>query len=148
MSCAKTAEPIDLLFGLWTRVGRRKHTSSIVFARWLQCAHTGGHIGITWLILLNRPLRRRCGLLSNYFDHLLLLKMNRLYSDIVAKSLLGHFTCYKSASQTLPLKSMAYKQKQNLSRPRRPAQSEPHHTRRGARGSPYFCMHHRPKIDL
>ena len=25
MSCAETAEPIDLLFGLWTRVGRRKH---------------------------------------------------------------------------------------------------------------------------
>jgi len=25
MSCAKTAEPIDLSFGLWTRVGRRKH---------------------------------------------------------------------------------------------------------------------------
>jgi len=25
VSCAKTAEPIDLLFGLRTRVGRRKH---------------------------------------------------------------------------------------------------------------------------
>jgi len=37
-----------------------------------QCAHMGGHIGVTWRILLNRPLRRQCGLLSNYFDHLLL----------------------------------------------------------------------------
>ena len=25
VSCAKTAEPIDLPFGLWTQVGRRKH---------------------------------------------------------------------------------------------------------------------------
>ena len=25
MSCAKMAEPIEMLFGLWTRVGRRKH---------------------------------------------------------------------------------------------------------------------------
>jgi len=37
MSCAETAEPIDLQFGLWTQVGRRKHTfSSVVFARWHQ----------------------------------------------------------------------------------------------------------------
>jgi len=25
VSCAETTEPIDLPFGLWTRVGRRKH---------------------------------------------------------------------------------------------------------------------------
>jgi len=25
VSCAKTAEPIDLRFGLWTQVGRRMH---------------------------------------------------------------------------------------------------------------------------
>ena len=25
VSCAEMAEPIDLPFGLWTRVGRRKH---------------------------------------------------------------------------------------------------------------------------
>jgi len=48
MSCAETAELIDLPFGLWTRVSRRKHefsrirqmapmcTISIVFARWRQ----------------------------------------------------------------------------------------------------------------
>jgi len=46
----KTAKPIDLPFGLYTWVGQRKHkfnricqvapmcTSSIVFARWHQCA--------------------------------------------------------------------------------------------------------------
>jgi len=29
-------------------------TSSIVFARWCQCAHIGGHIGAFWRIRLNR----------------------------------------------------------------------------------------------
>jgi len=87
MSCAKTAELIDLPFGLWTLVDQRKHafnrqvapmclttichelckngltdrffcldcglgwveghTSSIVFARWCQCALMGGHIAST-----------------------------------------------------------------------------------------------------
>jgi len=36
MSCVKTAELIDLLFGLWTRVGRRKHK----FNRIRQVANT------------------------------------------------------------------------------------------------------------
>jgi len=35
VSCAETAELIDLPFGLWTREGRRS-TSSTVFARWRQ----------------------------------------------------------------------------------------------------------------
>jgi len=106
---AKTAEPIEMPFGLRTRVGPRNHildggpdvptgrgnfeggkgrpivnyrdtlrsyvqkrldrsicrldcglgwakgsTSSIVFARWRQCAYMGGHIGATWRIRLNR----------------------------------------------------------------------------------------------
>jgi len=72
-SCAKTAEPIDLPFGLWTRVSRIGSTSSIVFARWRQCAVIGGHIGATWQIRLNH-LRRRCGLMSNYVDHLFYVK--------------------------------------------------------------------------
>jgi len=37
--CAKTAEPIEMPFGLWTRLGRRKH---------------GGQIGATWRKRLNR----------------------------------------------------------------------------------------------
>jgi len=54
VSCAKTAEPIDLLFGLWlfglwTPVSEGS-TSSIVFARWRQCALMGGFIGATWRI--------------------------------------------------------------------------------------------------
>ena len=43
MSPAKTAEPIEMPFGLWTRVGPRKHA--------LDGMHTGG----TWRIRLNRP---------------------------------------------------------------------------------------------
>jgi len=31
VSCAKTAEPIDLPFGLWTRVGRKKHKFNRIF---------------------------------------------------------------------------------------------------------------------
>jgi len=50
-------------------------TSSTAFTRWCQYAHMGGHIGATWRILLNRQLRWRCGLLSHYFDHLLILWM-------------------------------------------------------------------------
>jgi len=43
MSCAKTADPINLLFGLWTRTGPRKH------------AFDGVHIGANWQIRLNHP---------------------------------------------------------------------------------------------
>jgi len=45
------AEPIDLPFGLWIRLGGRKHT----FSRTCQCALARGHIGATWRIRLNRP---------------------------------------------------------------------------------------------
>jgi len=49
MSCAETAKPIELPFGLWTQMGQRKHkfnrscqmapicTISVVFPRWRQC---------------------------------------------------------------------------------------------------------------
>jgi len=53
VTCTKTAEPIDLPFGLWSRVGRRS-TSSIIFARWRRCAHMGGQLGATWRIRFNR----------------------------------------------------------------------------------------------
>jgi len=74
VSCAETAEPIDLSFGLWSRVGQAKHkfnrirqvapmcAISIVYVRnfncihlWRQCAHMGGDIGASWRIHLNRP---------------------------------------------------------------------------------------------
>jgi len=33
----------------------------------------GVHIGATWQMRLNHPYAARCGLMSNYFDHLFLL---------------------------------------------------------------------------
>jgi len=50
MSCAKTAEPSGLPFGLWTWVGRRRHE----FSRIHQVAPMYPH-GTTWRIQLNRP---------------------------------------------------------------------------------------------
>jgi len=58
VNCAKLAEPIEMPFGLWTRLGPRKH--------------------VTWRCTLVPPgeydwtvrVHRRCGLMSNYFDHL------------------------------------------------------------------------------
>ena len=65
----KMAQPIDLPFGLWTRVGRGS-TSSIVFARWRQCALMGGHIAANWRIRLNHLSAAAMRLMSNYLDHL------------------------------------------------------------------------------
>ena len=42
VSPAKTAEPIEMPFGMWTHMGSRKHGSDRV------------HIGATWRIRLNR----------------------------------------------------------------------------------------------
>jgi len=69
--CAKTAEPVEMAFGLWTRVAPRKHVlDGGQIPRWCQCAIIGWHIGTSWRIMW-----RRCGLMSNYFDHLLALRM-------------------------------------------------------------------------
>ena len=43
MSCAKTAEPIDLPFGLCTRVGRRKHRFNRVHHVAPMCPHGRAH---------------------------------------------------------------------------------------------------------
>jgi len=62
VSCAKTAESIEMPFGMWTRVGSRKHLLD-----W------GAH----WRHLANMIEPSVCGddaaFLLNYFDHLLLL---------------------------------------------------------------------------
>ena len=91
VSCAETAELIDLPFYLWTRMGRRKHkfshidqmapmyTSSVIFANWCQCAHVGGTLAppgeYDWTVCL----WQRCGLMSNYFDHLLQYAVDSLF---------------------------------------------------------------------
>jgi len=43
VSCARTAEPIDLPFGLWTRVGRRKHKFNGIRQVALVCPHGKAH---------------------------------------------------------------------------------------------------------
>ena len=48
------AEPINLSFGLWTRVGWRKHKFNRI-RQVGQCALPCGHIGASWRIRLNRP---------------------------------------------------------------------------------------------
>jgi len=51
VSCAKTAEPINLPFGFWTLVGPRKHK----FDHIRQVAPVCPHIGDSWQIRLNHP---------------------------------------------------------------------------------------------
>jgi len=41
--CARSAEPIDLPFGLWTRVGRRKHKFSRIRQAAPMCPHGKAH---------------------------------------------------------------------------------------------------------
>jgi len=41
VSCAEMAEPIDLLFGLWTRVGQRKHMFNRIHQVASMCPHWG-----------------------------------------------------------------------------------------------------------
>jgi len=43
VTCAKTAEPIDLPFGLWTRVGRRKHKFNRIRQVASMCPHGRTH---------------------------------------------------------------------------------------------------------
>jgi len=42
VSCVKTVEPIEVPFGIWTRVGPRKHVLEV-------------NVGASWRIRLNRP---------------------------------------------------------------------------------------------
>jgi len=43
VSCAKTAESIDMSFGLWTRVGRRKHKFNHIRQVTPMCPHGRAH---------------------------------------------------------------------------------------------------------
>jgi len=48
-------------------------TSSIVFARWRQCALMEGHIAVSCRLTLNHPPTAAMRLMANYFNHLLSL---------------------------------------------------------------------------
>jgi len=77
VSCAKTAESIEMLFGLWTRVGSRKHVLG------------GLHIGATWWIWL-AYVWRWCSLLSNYVDHLFTLHVQNILTSLLWQLLTKH----------------------------------------------------------
>jgi len=57
VSYAKMAEPIDLPFGLWTRVGRRKHKFSRIHQVAPMCPHGRAH----WCHLANTIKPSVCG---------------------------------------------------------------------------------------
>ena len=73
VSCAKIAELIDLPFGLGTQVSRRKHKFNCICQVAPMCLHGSAH----WRLPANygwtAHLCRRCSLMSNYFDHFLML---------------------------------------------------------------------------
>jgi len=87
VSCAEAAEPIGLLFGLWTRVGRMKNkfnrTHKVAPMCTISIYSPGGATVPTWQGTLAPPgeynwtirLQWRCSLMSNYFDHLSLLSV-------------------------------------------------------------------------
>ena len=60
MSCAETAELIDLPFGLWTRVGRRKHKFNRI-RLWRKCALPCGHMWAHWRHVANTTEPSVCG---------------------------------------------------------------------------------------
>jgi len=64
VSYARTAEPIDLPFALWTQVGWRKHKFNHIHRVMPMCPQYHWTVHVQW----------RYGLLSDYFDHLFLLK--------------------------------------------------------------------------
>jgi len=78
VSPANPVEPIEMLFRLWTRMGQRKHKFNRISQVAPMCAHGMAHwrhqANYDWTV----RLRRRCGLMSNYFDHLLLFLLQTI----------------------------------------------------------------------
>jgi len=95
VSCAETSEPIDLPFGLWTRVGRRKHKFNHIRQVGPRCPHGRAH----WRHLA--AMRQRCGLISNYFDHLSRICAVAQYAVLEANSQWDRRTFAFCRSQTL-----------------------------------------------
>jgi len=62
-------------------------TSSIIFARWRQCAFMGGHIITTRQMRLNHPSTAALRIITNYFDHLLSLDTPTIDSHTDSRAL-------------------------------------------------------------
>ena len=72
MGPAKTAEPVEMRFGLQTRVGPRNHVLDGGPDSPMGKSNYEGERGGPLQSIANTVhVRWRCGLLSNYFDHLL-----------------------------------------------------------------------------
>jgi len=83
VSYTKVAEPIDLLFRLWTQVGWRKHKLNHIFQMAPMCPPRSPSQlllstclafyiwGAHWRRLVNMTEPSMCSLMSNYFDYLL-----------------------------------------------------------------------------
>jgi len=73
VSCAKRAELIKMLFGVWTWVVQRKHVLSVV------------HTGIMWRVPLNRPcaaaMRPYCQITLTTCCHLLIFGVYHIWID-------------------------------------------------------------------
>jgi len=83
VNCAKAPQPIKMSFGMWTRVGPRKHVLDG---------------GAYWRHLANTTGPSICGsdraFLSNYFDHLLLFPS--LLLTLFTGWQKGHLVCWKA----------------------------------------------------
>jgi len=86
VSCAEIAESINLLFGLWTWVGRRKHDFNRICQVAPMCPHGRAHLAPPSKYDRTVHLGQRCGLISNYFDHLFFLSVENKISDVIFSS--------------------------------------------------------------
>jgi len=83
--CAKTAEPIEMPFGLWTRMDPRNQVldggpqvpRDVAMATIFVFLYMGCTLALPdeydWTV----RVRRRCGLMSNYFDHIIIIRPHR-----------------------------------------------------------------------
>jgi len=71
-------------------------TSSIVFARWRQCALMEGHVAVACRMTLNHPSTAAC-FMANYFDHLLFLDTSTYTVAQIAKRFEPSTVCEHSA---------------------------------------------------
>jgi len=85
MSCAKTAELIDLPFGLWTQVGWGKHKLNCIRQVAPMCPHERAY----WRQLANMIELSVCSMdaaLSNYVNHLFVVAFIQQYSIILKQN--------------------------------------------------------------
>jgi len=80
VSCAKMAERIQMPFGLWSRVGRRKHVLH------------GEHIDTTWQIQLNHPCATAMRSYQITLTTCCCMEMMKITPDFVFFLLLGFST--------------------------------------------------------